>query len=116
MGNYSPAAPVPLDRQALARELSCPKCSYRFETYPHYGPGNVIIDNCTRCDLVWMDFGELRQIVDAPGRDRGNRERPRVDEEYVRTGPSMSKDAADDQAHARTTDPFSLLLAALFGD
>ncbi len=31
--------PVPLDRTALGRELSCPKCTHRFETYPHYGPG-----------------------------------------------------------------------------
>jgi hypothetical protein len=25
--------------------------------------------------VIWLDFGELRQIVDAPGRDRGGRER-----------------------------------------
>jgi Zn-finger nucleic acid-binding protein len=42
-------------------------------THPYYGPGNVVIDTCTACDLVWLDFGELAQIVDAPGRDRGRR-------------------------------------------
>jgi hypothetical protein len=31
----------------------------------------VIIDTCATCDLVWLDFGELKQIEDAPGQDRG---------------------------------------------
>jgi Zn-finger nucleic acid-binding protein len=39
--------------------------------HPYYGPGNVVIDTCSRCDLIWLDFGELKQIADAPGRDRG---------------------------------------------
>ena len=45
-------------------------------THPYYGPGNVVIDSCEPCDLVWLDFGELKQIVDAPGKDRGTREHP----------------------------------------
>jgi Zn-finger nucleic acid-binding protein len=43
------------------------------ETHPYYGPGNVIIDSCSRCELIWLDFGELKQIADAPGPDRGVR-------------------------------------------
>ena len=43
------------------------------DTHPYYGPGNVVIDSCDRCELVWLDFGELKQIVDAPGQDRGTR-------------------------------------------
>ena len=35
--------------------------------------GNVIIDGCETCNLVWLDFGELKQIADAPGPDRGVR-------------------------------------------
>jgi Zn-finger nucleic acid-binding protein len=68
-----PVAPLPLDRIALERLLSCPSCSARMETHPYYGPGNVIIDSCGTCDLVWLDFGELKQIADAPGADRGLR-------------------------------------------
>ncbi len=90
-----PAEPVPLDRGALARELVCPSWQRRFETYPHYGPGNVVIDNCTACDLIWLDFGEMKQIVDAPGRDRGSREIPRIDEQYVRGGAPVAEDVAD---------------------
>lgn len=70
-----PAEARPLDRAALERKLSCPSCGAAFETSPYYGPGNVVIDRCEPCDIVWLDFGELRQIVDAPGRDRGTRDR-----------------------------------------
>ena len=44
----------------------------RWLTHPYYGPGNVVLDSCEKCELVWLDFGELRQIVDAPGKDRGS--------------------------------------------
>lgn len=107
-----PAEPIALDREALNRELSCPKCSRRFDTYPHYGPGNVVIDSCVSCDVVWLDFGEMRQMVAAPGRDRGSRNIPRVDDSFVRSGPG---DRDDDAPHLMSAaDPLSLLIAALF--
>lgn len=34
--------------------------------------------------MIWLDFGEIRSIVDAPGRDRGGRQVTPVDDEYVR--------------------------------
>jgi Zn-finger nucleic acid-binding protein len=110
-----PTEPVPLNRTDLVRELLCPKCQRKFETYPHYGPGNVVIDNCTGCDVVWLDYGELQQIVDAPGRDRGSQHVPRIDEEYVRQGPP----SAEPEEHARderylASDPLSFLLHTLF--
>ena len=111
-----PAEPLPVDRSELRRQLTCPKCRGRFETYPHLGPGNVVIDNCVRCDLIWLDFGELRQIEQAPGSDRGSRQLPRVDEEYIRGGPSPASpddDAEDDdwfRLRRRTST-----LALLFG-
>jgi len=36
----------------------------------YYGPGNIIIDTCEACGIVWLDAGELRRAVDAPGPDR----------------------------------------------
>jgi Zn-finger nucleic acid-binding protein len=30
-----------------------------------------VIDTCIPCGLLWLDPGELRQVIDAPGRDRG---------------------------------------------
>jgi Zn-finger nucleic acid-binding protein len=71
-----PIPPLPLDRRELERVINCPQCSRRMDVHPYYGPGNVIIDSCTACDLVWLDFGELKQISDAPGADRGVRKQP----------------------------------------
>jgi Zn-finger nucleic acid-binding protein len=78
----TPAAPIPLNREELERKVRCPACAGPMTTHPYYGPGNVVIDSCEPCELVWLDFGELKQIVDAPGKDRGNRQvaRPAVDE------------------------------------
>jgi Zn-finger nucleic acid-binding protein len=77
-----PVEPRPLVRKDLERQLSCPSCGARFDTYPHYGP--VVIDNCARCDLIWLDFGEIRAIVGAPGKDRGGRQVVPVDEDVAR--------------------------------
>lgn len=78
-----PTGPGPLDRRALDLERSCPLCHQRFITHPYYGPGNVVIDNCERCDVIWLDFGEMRQIVDAPGSDRGRRDRHVTTDDYT---------------------------------
>jgi Zn-finger nucleic acid-binding protein len=60
----------PLNREDLQREIACPYCGQRMDTHPYYGPGNVVIDNCTRCAVIWLDCGELAVIRDAPGKDR----------------------------------------------
>ena len=62
--------PAPLDRRELARTVTCPTCQKPMDVHPYYGPGNVIIDTCPRCDAVWLDSGELGQITEAPGADR----------------------------------------------
>ena len=86
-----PTQPPPLDRRALDRTLSCPSCGMRLTTYPYSGPGNVVIDSCAACDLIWLDFGELRQMVNAPGGDRGSRERLPIDTDHI-AAPSFGVD------------------------
>lgn len=71
-----PAPIRPVDRDQLDRETQCPGCGRTMETHPYYGPGNVVIDNCPSCALVWLDCGELAAIRDAPGRDRGRQHDP----------------------------------------
>ncbi len=68
-----PAPPQPIDRRELQRRMKCPKCNGEMDVHPYYGPGNVVIDTCSRCDVIWLDRGELKQIADAPGQDRGRR-------------------------------------------
>jgi Zn-finger nucleic acid-binding protein len=67
-----PTTPSPLDARELDRHLICPGCGERMQVHPYFGPGAVVIDSCDRCDAIWIDFGELKQIEDAPGRDRGS--------------------------------------------
>jgi Zn-finger nucleic acid-binding protein len=62
--------PTPVDRGELQRHIACPSCTETMLTDWYYGPGNIIIDTCPGCDLVWLDAGELRRAVDAPGADR----------------------------------------------
>ena len=66
--------PAHTDGAALRRKMNCPKCGKRMTTDWYYGPGNVVMDRCAECDLVWLDYGELQQIIDAPGEDRGSRD------------------------------------------
>jgi Zn-finger nucleic acid-binding protein len=68
--------PAAIDGKEVQRRVTCSACSTVMDVHPYYGPGNVIIDTCRKCDLVWLDFGELRQIDQAPGDDRGRA--PRV--------------------------------------
>jgi Zn-finger nucleic acid-binding protein len=68
-----PAPPAVVDQRELKRQVICPSCRAKMDVHPYYGPGNVIIDTCSRCNLIWLDFGELKQITEAPGRDRGRR-------------------------------------------
>ena len=70
--------PIPPTKDALGRRLTCPTCGKRMIADRYYGPGNVVMDGCPSCDTVWLDFGELKQIVDAPGADRGTRDRSRL--------------------------------------
>ncbi|WP_417851148.1 zf-TFIIB domain-containing protein [Thalassoglobus sp.] len=59
--------PIPIDPAELKERRNCPKCQQLMETHPYYGPGNAVIDSCHRCQLVWLDTGELTAIERAPG-------------------------------------------------
>jgi Zn-finger nucleic acid-binding protein len=56
----------PPDSHDLQRHSSCPRCHQPMETHYYAGPGNVIIDDCSKCQLNWFDHGELMRVVRAP--------------------------------------------------
>jgi Zn-finger nucleic acid-binding protein len=64
-----PHAPEPGE---LNRHIVCPRCHNPMDTHYYCGPGNIVIDDCSRCSLNWLDHGELMRIVRAP--DRSYRE------------------------------------------
>lgn len=66
-----PAIPRSMDREELRRKIRCPRCRGAMNTHPYGGPGNIVVDNCERCHLIWLDYGELKSVIDAPGSDRG---------------------------------------------
>lgn len=66
----SSGPPTPIDLSEYERILKCPECDLRMETHPYYGPGSVVIDTCGRCQLIWLDYGELDIVIDAHGRQR----------------------------------------------
>ena len=65
-----PEPPRPLNLEDLEREMDCPHCTGVMDTHPYYGPGNVVIDVCPCCAIIWLDHCELDIIASAPGRDR----------------------------------------------
>ena len=60
----------------------------------------------------------MRRIVDAPGKDRGSRHLPRIDEEFVRQGWRRDADDEDDEWVRRRSgnDPFAFLIDVLLND
>ncbi len=66
-----PLRPAPMNLEELKRQIDCPKCHKRMDTHPYGGPGNIVIDNCPECKLIWLDYHELDRIISAPGDDHG---------------------------------------------
>lgn len=64
----SDVAPQPMDWRQLEQRRNCPSCIQQFQTHSYSGPGNVVIDFCRECNLIWLDGGELTGIIQAPGR------------------------------------------------
>ncbi|HUI55303.1 MAG TPA: zf-TFIIB domain-containing protein [Bryobacteraceae bacterium] len=64
-----PHAPDPRD---LERHIDCPECHHRMDTHYYAGPGNVILDDCSRCSWNWLDYGELMKIAHAPDHTYNN--------------------------------------------
>ncbi|MGA9670645.1 MAG: zf-TFIIB domain-containing protein [Terracidiphilus sp.] len=56
----------PADATDLRRKINCPQCHRRMDAHFYAGPGNVVIDSCENCSLIWLDRGELMRIVRAP--------------------------------------------------
>jgi Zn-finger nucleic acid-binding protein len=51
------------------RVLHCPLCKHEMDEHPYGGGGNVAVDSCEPCGVLWLDRGELSRIVAAPDRD-----------------------------------------------
>jgi Zn-finger nucleic acid-binding protein len=59
--------PTPINPDLLATRVPCPTCRRSMEVHPFYGPGNVVIDSCCHCGMIWLDCREMAAIEAAPG-------------------------------------------------
>ena len=56
----------PRDNSDADRHFTCPQCGRTMIGHPYGGPGNVNIDTCESCSVIWLDRRELQRIVMAP--------------------------------------------------
>jgi Zn-finger nucleic acid-binding protein len=63
-----PAEPEirPRDNADADRTFACPMCGKTMIAHPYGGPGNVNIDTCEECSVIWLDRNELERIVMFP--------------------------------------------------
>ena len=66
---------------ADATILTCPKCRGEMRTYERNG---ILIDQCEECRGIFLDRGELEQLLDAERGDdrRDERDEDRYDEHH----------------------------------
>src|SRR5690242_17592033 len=57
-----PAPLTPPQSTELDRRISCPQCGGPMDTHRYAGPGNIVIDSCSKCYLNWLDHGELMRV------------------------------------------------------
>ena len=65
-GNDGGVIPQAPDRSELDQRLTCPHCHQAMDTHFYAGPGNVILSDCERCSLDWVNHAKLMQIAHAP--------------------------------------------------
>jgi len=53
------------NRSELERKAICPVCQDAMDTYQYGGAGNIIIEGCSHCEMIWLDFGEISRVVHA---------------------------------------------------
>ena len=64
-GQGSEAVPTVPGKDELQRKINCPQCHHSMDAHYYAGPGNVVIDSCEDCSLIWLDSGELMRIARA---------------------------------------------------
>ena len=57
---------LPRRQNPADRLLNCPGCGQPMLGHIYAGPGNAVIDSCERCQVNWLDPGELHRMAVAP--------------------------------------------------
>lgn len=59
----TPSVPRSFTKEELRRRIGCPQCKKKMDTHPYGGGGNVVVDTCYRCQLIWLDAGEMEVLA-----------------------------------------------------
>ncbi len=57
---------APARPEEFQRHTFCPQCHHEMDTHFYGGPGNVVIDSCSPCHMIWLDYHELLRIIRSP--------------------------------------------------
>jgi len=55
--------PTTLDMDDLIAKRNCPACRHTMDVYPNYGPSHTVIDTCSNCHLVWLNFRDASAVA-----------------------------------------------------
>jgi Zn-finger nucleic acid-binding protein len=58
--------PSPPDPEDLKQKVPCPICHRAMDVHVYMGGGGAIVADCEICELIWVDPGGLKRIVNAP--------------------------------------------------
>lgn len=61
-----PRTVLPRTQNQTERAINCPTCLEPMLCHDYAGPGNIVIDTCERCQVNWLDAGELGRAAVAP--------------------------------------------------
>jgi Zn-finger nucleic acid-binding protein len=90
----------------MTASLTCPKCGGRMKTYDRSG---ITIDQCTESRGIYLDRGELPQLIDAEaGYFRAPQAEPDVAaaiDQIARGHVSARPHPSETTSHARETTP-----------
>jgi Zn-finger nucleic acid-binding protein len=57
---------LPLNRADLSVKRTCQTCGRTMDTHAYEGGGNIVIDVCIHCGVVWFDYGEMKRVISSP--------------------------------------------------
>jgi len=58
---------APSIRRLMSAESPAHPARRKMDVHPYYGPGNVVVDTCGECGLIWLDHGEMTRVEQASG-------------------------------------------------
>jgi len=53
------------DRRAAKENLPCPSCGQALAPFNYAGDSGIILDKCFACGHIWLDAGELEEVLQA---------------------------------------------------